>query len=861
MKFSSKKYAIRKLSIGVASVAIGFLTMQGISPESWGGVTYALEASADEIYTNKEWKPEGNIIAQGEDGVPWELYENGYLLFKPEPGKDTLSNPNGEGLPSWKTDYSHQIKAIGFSEKVYAPEDSSNLLATMGQELLKDVEYIEAEKLDTSNVKNMTSMFSGLFNLKKLDVSNWNTSNVTSMAEMFYRVAPSPKYEKDTDSSDSDYQIHYPSIDSPLMLDLSKWDTSKVKDMSRMFSFFNGTKLDLSKWNTSSLENTREMFFCSKIYNLGDLSKWNTSKLKNMGGMFQESNIVELNINDWDVSNVENMDGLFYLTKNITKLDLGKWNTSNVKYMTGIFSFDRNLKYLDITNWDTKNVEEIEDVESHHMFDSNLSLTHLKLGNKFANTKLSIKLFNDLDKHRYGDRYTEKWSRLDESTPFYTVDEWNTEYRANPEKLAGMWVREKNIYNMDGNEIETSDLVDDEMIAYSKAEEKFDSLSQKYHEAQSKTEEKANIVKKIDEEIQEFNLNIQKAYLISMEAERAYNKNGKKPADKQKMDEANKNIKDLQDKLLDKQKEFNNAQAIDIPTPDQLAEFKKDMDIAKSELDKIIELLKKGKLEVATISSPIKYEKDNTREKGQENITIQGKDGSKTTIITYTVDKKTGKITAYKKDSLVIEPTETIVKVAAKDKVEIVNKDNGTVVKETTSYTINEKTGEITETKTEEYIKNTVDTSKGEDLPPIVESLPEFSGGVNATDAPVVENLLELKVAVIKDKENNILDVIKETEKPKDIQGYKNTSQTEIDKDGYKVYIYEKVEAKQDSTVDRNKQTNQPKPEEKEELFTEENDNNKDTINKKTELPKTSASLFNSLGLLVGFGLLKRKKD
>lgn len=32
---------------------------------------------------NKNWKPKGNIVATGEDGVPWELYENGYLLFKP----------------------------------------------------------------------------------------------------------------------------------------------------------------------------------------------------------------------------------------------------------------------------------------------------------------------------------------------------------------------------------------------------------------------------------------------------------------------------------------------------------------------------------------------------------------------------------------------------------------------------------------------------------------------------------------------------------------------------------------------------------------------------------------------------------
>ena len=45
-------------------------------------------------------QPEGNVIARGEDGVPWELYENGYLLFKPEVGKDTLTNNSGES--TWK---------------------------------------------------------------------------------------------------------------------------------------------------------------------------------------------------------------------------------------------------------------------------------------------------------------------------------------------------------------------------------------------------------------------------------------------------------------------------------------------------------------------------------------------------------------------------------------------------------------------------------------------------------------------------------------------------------------------------------------------------------------------------------------
>ena len=202
----------------------------------------------------------------------------------------------------------------------------------------------------------------------------------------------------------------------------------------------------------------------------------------------------------------------------------------------------------------------------------------------------------------------------------------------------------------------------------------------------------------------------------------------------------------------------------------------------------------KDKVVIEKIPSSIRYEKDSTREKGQEDIIVKGKDGSKTTTTTYTVKPKTGEVEEHPQEPAIVNPTETIIKVAAKDKVEIVNKEDGAVIKETTTYNVNEKTGEITETKTEEVIKAKTETSKGTENPPVVESLPEFTGGANLIDTSVVENLTELKVAVIKDKENNILDVIKENEEPKEIKGYKNTGKTEIDKDGYKVYIYEKIE-------------------------------------------------------------------
>ena len=261
----------------------------------------------------------------------------------------------------------------------------------------------------------------------------------------------------------------------------------------------------------------------------------------------------------------------------------------------------------------------------------------------------------------------------------------------------------------------------------------------------------------------------------------------------------------------------------------------------------------KDKVVVEKIPTLTKYEKDNSREKGQENIITQGKDGSKTTRTTYTVNPETGEVISHTGEPVIVEPTSTIIKVAAKDKVEIVNKKDGSVVKEITTYTVNEKTGEITETKKEEVIKNKIEYSKGE--PEILESPKEFVGGVNPNDAPIVEELPELKVAVIKDNKGNILEVIKENEKPKDIVGYKNTGKTEIDKDGYKVYIYEKIDSQK--TITKEKQLDNSN---KEDSITNKKEDNKETIKKKEELPKTSSSMLATLGLFGAFGIRKNKK-
>ena len=322
-----------------------------------------------------------------------------------------------------------------------------------------------------------------------------------------------------------------------------------------------------------------------------------------------------------------------------------------------------------------------------------------------------------------------------------------------------------------------------------------------------------------------------------------------------------------------------------------------------------VEVFKKDGLKptetVEKIPSPIRYEKDNTREKGQENIVIKGKDGTKTTRTTYTVNPETGEVISNVEKPVIVEPTETVIKVPAKDKIEIINKKDGKTYRKTTTYEVNKKTGEITETVKEELIadkgeplvfdnltelkvgiikdtdgnvlkvikieetpepidgyintgkeqldpdgskvyiyKKKVESSKGTEKPPVVENK-DFVGGVNPVDSPIREALPELKVAIIKDTEDNILDVIKLEEEPKEIKGYKNTGKTEVDKDGHKVYIYEKI-----------KENKKPVEDKKDNL----KENNKEVIKKKEELPKTTASMLAPFGLLTGLALRRKKK-
>ena len=126
-------------------------------------------------------------------------------------------------------------------------------------------------------MKNCCCLFFGLKNLQSLDLSSFNTQNVTNMSYMFYKC------------------------NNLQSLDLSSFNTQKVTNMSYMFYECKYLQnLDLSSFNTQNVTSMSDMFYkCNNLQNL-DLSSFNTQNVTSMIDMFTFSglNRVVVNVQD-----------------------------------------------------------------------------------------------------------------------------------------------------------------------------------------------------------------------------------------------------------------------------------------------------------------------------------------------------------------------------------------------------------------------------------------------------------------------------------------------------------------------------------------------------------------------------------
>jgi len=198
----------------------------------------------------------------------------------------------------------------------------------------RSLTYLNISGLDTSNAENLGSMFWGCENLTELDVSGFDTSNATDLAGMFL------------------------GCDQLKSIDVSGFDTSKCKDMLRMFAYCHCLEqLDVSGFDTGNVTNMWEMFIdCFSLKEL-DVSGFDTSNVKNMEEMFDSCGALDsLDVSSFDTSNVTTMRLMFSCVSAVKELDVSGFDTSKVTDMSGMFAGCSALESLDVSGFDTSNV-------------------------------------------------------------------------------------------------------------------------------------------------------------------------------------------------------------------------------------------------------------------------------------------------------------------------------------------------------------------------------------------------------------------------------------------------------------------------------------------------------------------------
>ena len=241
--------------------------------------------------------------------------------------------PTSSSRPGWITNHQYDIKTVVFDASFADARPTTCYYWFYKCEKLTNIQSIK--NLNTSEVTDMSYMFSNCLSLESLDLSSFNTAKVTNMKSMFYYCSKLTS------------------------LNLSNFNTAKVTNMERMFQ--NCSKLeslDLSSFNTAEVTTMFWMFYeCSSLKYLTLSSNFNTPKVTNMNGMFNScSSLTSIDLSSFNTAKVTNMDYMFHHCSQLTSLDLSNFNTAEVTSMSNMVSSCSSLTSLDLSNFNTAKV-------------------------------------------------------------------------------------------------------------------------------------------------------------------------------------------------------------------------------------------------------------------------------------------------------------------------------------------------------------------------------------------------------------------------------------------------------------------------------------------------------------------------
>lgn len=245
------------------------------------------------------------------DGVNGKDGKDGYTPVKNVDyfdGKDGVNGTNGKDgvTPTLKvgsTTTGNAIRSKNGTTDTYKPSEMANAIENIetggsGGEIYTP-SYIRfnsytgyslvTQPINTSLITNMAQIFYSCKQVKTLDLTGWDTSNVTTMASMFdncsalTNIIGLSKFNLSKVTTTAN-MLQYAKIET---IELTGSDVPKLTDCSYMFSGCSkATNIDLSTWTTPNLTKTDAMFSrCSVLANL-DMRNADFSKVTSYSSMF-----------------------------------------------------------------------------------------------------------------------------------------------------------------------------------------------------------------------------------------------------------------------------------------------------------------------------------------------------------------------------------------------------------------------------------------------------------------------------------------------------------------------------------------------------------------------------------------------
>lgn len=191
--------------------------------------------------------------------------------------------------------------SYGVSDIIWPTRHSAPKLETMARLFQSNrfIRKVKAPSLNTPALKDLSWAFYGIGSFNEFDVSGLDTSNVEDFSHIFalneegFKNFENIKLDFNTSKATNLQEIFFYTW-YPKNLDLSSWDTSNVTNMLECFGMTRNTvdELDLTGWNTAKVTNMDYFLYDSSIKKIWASDTFVTTSVTSASQPLHNANII-----------------------------------------------------------------------------------------------------------------------------------------------------------------------------------------------------------------------------------------------------------------------------------------------------------------------------------------------------------------------------------------------------------------------------------------------------------------------------------------------------------------------------------------------------------------------------------------